>query len=489
MNWFKRFFLVIACILPWLIAGTFFAWTMSKHFPADGIFTMDIPVDGRSPWFEAFLPGQRASSPGLQPDGWTGQRITDEPVYARLRLPGAYDEAEVRVEFRPNNQPLLEFGVERGKEASASYELYPMWSRELAQSNFQPVTTEAGSWWVRPGTTSAQLNDASEARVFWHASGTLAEAWMDRGPVVSQTVSSSLRGLHDYWFVPVDGKIHLALTLQDMNRSPHHSTATFRLTRDQDLLWSDAVSFGGENDAKPSALVQKPFIFKDLTPGVYRLSVLADDSIFIRAWKTDAKRWVIGPRVYFADEVGYSTSTPSVSVWTNSHHIELKTLHKEGRQTVMLGQRATTTLTETHTTVSISRDPSERQGSTTLKMPKGNVWILGDGYVSWSQSALFFPSPRRLTDETRLDDEAIQAVATTYQAPIALKDGWYAATFRVKLDPLQDRLKLVLAAPGISRRNAAVDIRRFQITYRRPPLLEAWWLPLKQELIRAWLRW
>lgn len=488
MIWFKRFLLLLACAVPWIVAGVLFVWVMRSHFPADGRFVMDIPVDGRSPWFEAFLPGQRASSPGVQPEGWTGQRITDEPVYARLRLPGAYETADVRIEFRPNGQPLLELGVERGQEGAASYEMSPLWSQQIASSTFTRLLTAQGPWWVRPGTTAAQLDEANEARVFWHASGTLAEAWSDQGPV-PQTVSSSLRGAHDFWFVPVDGRIDFTLSVQDMNRSAHHSTASFRLTRDQDLLWSDAISFGGDEDSKPSVLTHKVMSFKDLPPGVYRLSFLADDSIFIRAWRTTAKRWVIGPRVYFADEVGYSPSTPSVAVWTNSNHIEAKTLHKEGLQTIKLGNDARLTLAETHVTSPLTRAVNERNGNVPLTMPKGNVWVLGDGYVSWSSSALFFPSPRRLTDETRLDDERIQAVATTYEAPQSLGDGWYAGTLHVKLDPSQDRLKLVLAAPGMIRRGASVDVRRFRVVYGRPPLEEAWWEPLRQELSRAWQRW
>ncbi len=488
MPWARRFFLVLACALPWALGALLFAWVLSHHFPADGRLVMDLPIDGRSPWFEAFLPGQRASSPGVQPEGWIGQRITDEPVYARLRLPGAYEAAQIRVEFRPNNQPLLEFGVERGTEGAAAYELSPLWSRELTQQGYRPLVIGPTRWLVPPVVTAADLSRPNDARLIWHATGTTASAWMDQGPVVPRTVSSSLRGSHDFFFVPIDGRIDVTFALQDVNRSRQHSTATFRLMRDQELLWSDSVSFGGEQDARPTAVTQKRLAFDALAPGVYRLSFLADDSIFLRAWTTTAKRWVIGPRVYFADEVGYSTSTPSVAVWTNSYHTTVKTLHKEGLQPISLGETAQVALTATHQTFSLTRGPSERSGNVLLRAPRGNVWTLGDGYVSWSPESLFFPTPRRLTDDTVLLEEGIQAVATTYQDPIPLGDGWYAATIRVRLDPGQDRLKLALAAPGITRRGAAVDLRRIIVTYERPPSVTGWWTALRQELVRAWRR-
>lgn len=489
MTWLRRFVFFLACVLPWVVGTFLFTWVLAQHFPRDGRLTMDLPLDGRSPWFEAFLPGQRASSPGVQPDGWVGQRITGEPVYARLRLPGAYETAEVRVEFRPNDQPLLEFGVERGLEGAAAYELSPLWSRELTGQGFRPLTLGAARWLAPPTVTLADLQRPNEARLAWHATGTTATAWMDQGPAISQTVSSSLRGTHDFYFIPVDGRIDLTLALQDVNRSRQHSTATLRLMRDQELLWTDSVSFGGEQDMRPTAVTQKAMRFDALPPGVYRLSFLADDSIFIRAWTTTAKRWVIGPRVYFADEVGYSTSTPAVAVWTNSYHFTLKTLHKEGLQTVSLGNAAQTAVTTTHASFGLTRGAGERSGDLLLRAPKGNVWTLGDGYVSWTPEALFFPTPRRLTDDTSLLDEGIQAVATTYEDPTPLEDGWYAATIRVRLDPGRDRLKLALAAPGITRRGAAVDIRRIIVTYERPPSVAGWWLALRQELVRAWRRW
>ena len=122
-------------------------------------------------------------------------------------------------------------------------------------------------------------------------------------------------------------------------------------------------------------------------------------------------------------------------------------------------------------------------------MPKGNVWIVGNAYVSWSKEALFYPTVQRLTDQTRLRDEGIQAVASVYQAPEPLEDGWYRVRARFTLDPRLDRAKLVLAAPGIARRGAVVDVRRIRVTYTRPPRNQAWWEVVRQELVRAWRRW
>ncbi len=486
MIW-RRVLLLVGCIVPWLIAGAGVLWVMERHLPEDGTLILDLPLDGRSPWFESFLPGQRATSPGPQEGGWTGQRITDEPVYARLRVPGAYDTAEVSIEFRPEGQPLLELGVERGAEPVSSFELVPLWSKELTASTFVSTTIDGVRWLVDPAIAS-RVHDADVARVTWHASGTKPEAFSDTGTPVTKTIRASLRGQHDFWMIPLNGRIDLALTLQDMNRSRNTSRATLRFMRGEELLWTDSVSFGGRDDARPSPLVDKVLNFKDLRPGVYKLSVLGDDSLFLRGWSTTVRHWVLGPRVYFADEVGYSTSTPAVRVWTNASYLEVKTLHKEGLQTVALGS-ATTTLESTHTTSLVARPPQERKEPVVFSAPKGTVWTLGDGYVSWTKEALFFPQTRRFTDQTRLEDEGIQAVATRYTPPEALGDGWYKGTGIFRIEPDQDRVKLIVAAPGIARRGAQVDIRRIRVTYRRPPRGDSWWPSLRAELRRAWYRW
>ncbi len=473
--------------LPWFVVVALFGALVLQQYPADGRVTFSLPLDGKTPWFEAFLPGTRASSPGAQPGAWVGQRVTDEPVYARLRLPGAYQRASIAVEFRPNDQPVVELGVERGSEQEPSYELHPLWSRELSTSGWMREETSEETWW-RPAQTTPMHQDANEGKVVsWYASSSLATPWMDEGPVAPQTVRASLRGQHDVWMVPVDGKLAFRALMQDMNRSRTASFATFRLTRGEELLWSDSVSFGGKSDTTPTPVVEQDFVWDALEPGVYKLSILADDSIFLRGWTLTSKRWVIGPRVYFGDEVGYSTSTPAVSVWTNSLHIEAKTLHKEGIQTMELGS-SRMLIPATHTSVAISRAPSERVDPVRFIAPQGTLWTVGDGYVSWSRETLFFPTRRRFTDDTRLLEEGVQAVASRYEAPEALGDGWYRGQISVALEPGKDRLKLLLAAPGVSTRDTSVDIRRIDVTYERPPRRDRWWESLKEDMRLAWRR-
>ena len=86
---------VVLYALPWLVALFGIGFLFYLRFPPSGNFVVSSTIDGKSPWIFPFLPAERVTSPGAQPDGWSGQRITADPVYASARIPGPYDSADV----------------------------------------------------------------------------------------------------------------------------------------------------------------------------------------------------------------------------------------------------------------------------------------------------------------------------------------------------------------------------------------------------------
>lgn len=475
---FKKGVLLFVGGIPWIIGAAVSVWVFQQHVPANGVREIQIPFTGQSPWFEAFLPGQRASGILPQEGGWVGQKVTDEPVYARVRSPGAYDHLTLGLEMRAKNQPLIEIGMGPETEDGA-VEMQPAWSEALARG-FHPVSFQGKQGFVRDGLPDSVLLTASpETTLFWHATST-GEQQMDTQEK-AQKYTVSLRGAHDFYVIPVNGKIEFTFRLQDSNRSTTGHSIAFQLMRDQALLWSEAMGTTGERALHPEAVFEKKLAFDHLSPGVYRLSLFAQDGIFVRGFSTLARHWVIGPRVYFGDEVGYSTSTQPIAVWTNSRHLEAKTVHQEGLQTIGLGS-ARTTVDQTHVAFPLSRLPNELAGEALFRALKGDIWIVGDGYVSFDREALFLPYPRRLTDASDPIREGIQAVITPYHPPQQMEDGWMRPELTTALDSSQNRVRVVLSAPGIVSRGGEVDVRAVQATFKRPPRTDVWWQYLWTEL-------
>lgn len=472
-------------VIPWIVVALLCCTFLIQRFPPSGVVSFVFAHDGTSPWMAAFLPGQRVTSPGVQEGGWIGQRLIGSPVYTSLRSPGSYDQVSVALEFRPERQPLAEIGIERDA-ATQAFEMRPLWSEALAQG-WRRVTIGSRSGFVREDASDAALlTDDPERQLVWYATSTQRPLADDAGPAIRTEIS--LRGAHDFHLVPAGGVVDIAFDIQDVNRSRNGNAVVFRVTQGDALIASEALGTGGSADRRMGEVRTKRIHLDGLNPGVYQVSFLADDDIFIRAITTTAKRWVIGPRLYLADAVGWRPEPPHSIVWTNSQHLVVETFHQEGLQTVSFGQNALA-LQETHTTYTMDRSAAERAGAVRVDVPRSDVRLIGDGYFSVTERALYLPKPRRLTDASRPLEEGILAVLTPYQGAQQREDGWLAATTTFVLDGFQDRPRITLSLPGVLSREGALDIRAATITYQRPPLSwKEWWRVVRREMAQVWRR-
>lgn len=487
MNIPKPYLWPVMC-LPWLVAAGLLLYVFALRFPPDGRFEVAHAFDGSGIWFTPFEPGERVSSPGAQEEGWRGQRILNEPVYASARWPGAYDELELGFEMKTIRQPLVEIGLLRDPETRA-FEMRPLWSDALASDEWREVEVGERHGFVRADLPDEALLESDPRHLMvWHATAT-DMALEDAGPAEETSHDITLRGAHTFFLLPVDGRVRFSLALQDVNRNREgKNTFALSLSCGADILWTAAGGASGLNDIRPSDVFEETIDLGDLPPCAYRVSFIADNDFFIRGIRTTAKHWVIGPQIFFGDRVGYrATSTPAIA-WTNSLHAVADTFHEDGKQEVSFGS-AKTSIRATHDRYALARDPAELDRDIRFEAPNGNVRVIGDGYFALEESALFFPSPRRLTAESDPAKEGIRAVLTPYKKPVP-KDGAFSfATAAFDVSGQGDKLQFSLAAPGIDRTNGAVDIRRVSLAYSRPPLtIGEWFERMKQEIRLALAR-
>ena len=176
---------ILIIALPWALAISCFVWLFLLHFPPSGIVDRSFVLDGTSPWFDPFLPAERVTQPGAQPDGWVGQRVLQDPVYASARVPGVYDNVSVGLELRTTKQPLAEFGILRDP-ATFSFEAHPLWSEELSHG-WTEVTQGSTHGFVKIGTSPDILTHPDSDRVLtWDAASipsTSGSGRMDHGSV------------------------------------------------------------------------------------------------------------------------------------------------------------------------------------------------------------------------------------------------------------------------------------------------------------------
>ncbi len=468
--------------IPWLCMLGVGLWLIGLRIPFNGIRAFHFPLDGRSVWFDPFLPGQRTSTIGLQSEGWIGQRLFQEPVYAALRLPGVYDEVSLGLDFRTTRQPLVDIGFRQ--EPGGGFAMQPLWS-EVLSKGWRAVAWEGQKGFVRDDRPDSDLGIQDMDQVLvWHAS-TTAPAWMDSVPL-ERTFPVALRGAYDIRAIPVNGVIDFRIQVQDMNRARQKGSAVFSLSQNDTLLWSEALSLTGSRDRAPSQVFEKIIHIENLSAGVYTLSMTSDDDIFVRQIRSPLRHWVIGPRLYLGDQVGYSTTTLSSKVWTNAHHLVLQTFHNEGKQTVIFGS-SEVSVTSTQVEYRLDRSLSELTTAQAIQVPKSDMRIVGDGYFSFAPDLLFLPAPRRLTDASNPIAEGVRAIITPYVPPQVLGDGWYRSNTHFLLASRPGTLRLTLGAPGILERQGMIDVRAVHLSYTRPALgLRPWLRAVWREVASAW---
>jgi hypothetical protein len=474
----KRPSLLLAlCVLPWAMVVAGLSWLLIQRFPPSGRVTFDVPFDGRSAWINPFLPSERVTPPGVQADGWRGQRILQDPVYTSARVPGVYDRVDVGIEFRPVRQPLVELGAIRNL-AAGEIEFSPLWFAPLQDASWKEES-DVGFRRVDAKTTDTRTT------AVWHASSTMPALSDVAMPM--QTTRVTIRGGHDIYAVPADGVVTFRFAIQDANRSSGGDTVIFRLFRGTEQIGSDALGIGGTQDAAMGPVLNKTITIPHASPGVYRIQIIMDDDVFIRSIATTARHWVLGPRLVFGDDVGYATSTRPGIAWSDSRHLVLETFHHEGLQRVTFGSDGVSII-KTHEPYPLDRTDQETT-PVLLNAPDGDMRIIGDGWFSFSADAWFAPQPRHITDATDPAAEGITRVLTPYERPEDLGGGWYRAHASFALDPAQDVFRMALSAPGLLTRSGAVDIRRVTLTYQRPSLYgDEWWYVIRQEAVNAWRR-
>ncbi len=470
-------------VLPWAAALFGLAWLLIMRYPPSGVFQVTSPLDGKSSWINPFLPAERTTTPGKQPDGWIGQRVIDDPVYLSALVPGPYENVDVDIEYRPVNQPLMEFGMVHDA-AGQQLELKPLYSSELQSEVWQQAEAQGYTGYVRQGRAAARLmNPDPQGLAVWDATGTFPEMRDASAPEKSYPVS--LRGSHDFYLVPTD-RLAVTFMLQPANRIQTTDMVAFQVFCGDNQIQQEAFDISGSRETRMGKPTEHAIEIPQAADCIYHIALTASDDVFIREIRTVSRHWVIGPRLVVGDVVGYATSTYPAQVWTNSRHIVAETFHTQGLQTVTFGQ-SSKKISRTHTLVRLDRSDEQRLAE--LTAPSGDVRFIGDGFFALSPDAFFEPKPPRFTDATNLDAERIDAVLTDYVKPDTLADSWLRSHFSFKLDPTLDRLRFVLSSPGVVARSAAVDVRRITLTYHRPAIsFKDWWSTLRQELANAWHR-
>lgn len=449
------------------------AWLVNLNFVPSGTLAKSFDFSTPSPYADYLVPAQRVT--GVQNEsGEYFQEILQDPVYFHVHLSSNFEKLKLGIRFRPEEQPLLEFGPLMTEEAW-QYDLRPMWNQVIEELGW-PYIEEAGTRLYQRQENFTNISDFLSGLPGMHEIGvynfTLPTDYQIPD-YAAQTQAREheiyLRGYHQFLTYIGEGeRLDYTFYIQDMNRGEGADPVVINLYKDNvsvdSLIIPDGELWRGEQQG--SEVREIKFVKDFLEPGVYKIEFNVPADIFIRKIKTTQRKLVIVNTVFLGDEVGYKDYENTQELFTNSNYIAVETFHADGTQNLETSG-GTVRVSESH-----KEFYKEFDNSAELKRvysPQGDIKITGNGLFAWSEDMYFNPYAIKLDANTDLDKQGINYVITNY-SPAVRDGGWYWAEQVFDLTRVPNEygtIKFTISAPGVSRRQVTPDIAEIDMEFQR----------------------
>lgn len=473
----------------------FVAWLVSLNFVPSGVLERSFNFSAPSPYADFLVPAQRVT--GVQSQaGEQFQEIIQDPVYFHVHLPSSFNELAVGIKFKPQGQPLLEFGPLMTEEAW-QYDLRPLWNETIENLDW-PYVESAG---VRLYQRDQKYSDVqsfldnlpamNEIGVYGYTLKTDFRIPGYQPQTNAHEYEIYLRGYHQFLTYLGDGEnLDFDFYVQDMNRGQGADPVVINLYR-EDVLVDTMIIPDGElwrEEFQGSAVRDVRFYREHLTPGVYKIEFKAPTDIFIRKIKTTQQKLVIINTAFLGDEIGYRDWEKTQELWTNSNYITAETLHADGTQNLEVGAdilRIAESHREYYKDMEIGSDLKR------VFSPQGDIKIVGNGLFAPTREAYFNPNPVKIDADTDFDRQGINHVLTGYVPAKKIGDWYYREhIFDLTYVPKDyGTIKYTISAPGVARRQVTPAIAQIDLKFMRDKMtLDNWYEIVKLYVGKALAR-
>jgi len=279
----------------------------------------------------------------------------------------------------------------------------------------------------------------------------------------STKINTTLRGGHTLYTYAENGKLTISVEKQDMNwYNGTDDLGIFVYSMDGKLagnktIWDDGVI----NASGKAGKIQKATLaLTGLKKEPYRIELKAGSDLYIKGIEIDQKKVVFKDQVFIIDPA---------RVYTTGGRVDVQTYHKEGLQNVSIGNKSVR-VNETGKWFGLDAGEGE------IGVPKGDMIIKTDGYLSFTKEAYFLP--QRYTVEELKDFNGTGYIVANVDFgnySFARKDGewrvasaeWDAADLWIKDNKLQ-----IVASPSHlgdkKYENYTIPLDYLKITIREP---------------------
>lgn len=500
-----RFSKWIIAAIPLLLG----AWLAFEHFAIDGTLYTQTRFAQPERRIGVFEPLSRADAPVRNLNtGNRFQRIEAQPVYLPVQVPRAYEEVDVTIGYKNDEQRLIEFGVVDSEEPfrTSTYPLEVRLIDEAREAGWVTTTDqdmERGQQRTllrRPvDTIDTEITPAAYIQELGQQDIPIAtyqtdvalryrdDAYVARPGLL--TTDRILRGPHTFATYIKEEDLVVRMNLTDLNLSEGDDAVTIEVRNEDDVVvFDDRIRDTGDTTPSqvPEVLPQTEIRISDLREGVYTIRVLTSMDVVITTIETEQHQFVAKDRIFVMNHPFYERLLPGMNteptvLYGNPSQFRAQTPTNFGAQTLRI--RNTETTAQSIVEIAQRDVPVfwqfQEQGSPAVQeitMEENDVFLISDGWFAFTSESFFDPDRNisTITEYTELAD--IDAILFTgYESSPVEGNFLTRQTVRIPLDTvLTDRkdLRFVLSAPGLELTPEHIDIFEVDMAFNRTPLIE-----------------
>lgn len=393
--------------------------------------------------------------------GETFQRMKGEPVYFEANVPRSFDTVQATVTYKNPGQNILELGVQKGE--GYIFDLRSLENQLIDKSDWQKLE-EDGYTLLQKEKRFEGVRDFLENfpkdRIIgtYHAPLTYD---FHLGDYVSndqeQIIKKPLRGRVEMYTYIKNEALDFSFDWVDINRvSPAADPFLAR------------VFHGNEEIYQTS---EDHILLPDLDEGVYKIILDVNDDIVVQQIRTKQKFLVFARVLYIVDNAEYRNEIPSIdptatTLYTDTRNFFFKTDHPAGLQNIGIDNTAV----EISEVGKLTPHLREVRGKTSLVLPQNDVFMMFDGFASFTEDTFFDPNYgiEDITSHT-VPDELDYMIAKDYIPPE--KEGpWKIATQTFGLDFVpgdRKHMMFVFSAPGMEEVKEDIVIRKIELAFSK----------------------
>ncbi len=459
---FRIFFNLTGIIIIFI----FIYFLVQKDLVLNGKLTVESNLTDLNPMISVLFPEHRVQKENNH------YLIKDEPVYFTVRSPIKFDQAEVEVEFKTKNQNIIGLGVATTKEGW-NFENHTLYNKTLNDINWPSISDGVNTLYQKEKkfNTIAEFMKVSNtlegvgAYDFDLGGKFILHDYQARNKKIS--ITNCLRGQHSFYTYIKNEALNFDFKIQDINRTNGEDPLVISVYNAQDKkIYSKMVSDDGfVSNRDPASKARYISLYlPNLTEGVYKIDLSANDDIFIREISTTQQKIVFIDRLYLCDSSEYidgftDLNLNATQVYTNGRIISFYTAHNAGLQTINLDNKAVN-IYQKHKWIKVATSPK----LSTIYVPKNDLKISSRGIFALNKDNYFNPEIINLQDYS--NTEEVNYIIARYQKPKQLANSWLKNKIRFNLNKAKienGNLKFMISSPDLKATDDDFKINSLKI--------------------------